>query len=239
MVFRAARGAPQVPVPGATTALGFAPGEAERAERAARRSLRAQITRLERELSDAFVTAYPMGGLEPPRGPAGQPRLLDLGELERVRDELAERVRRAREMITERADMQERKRLMLELMLVDPGSYRFARISRHELGEPGCGVWQVRPRLGLIGMLMGWWQVKLSSGCPLAQGRCLAVAARSASGLAKMGRPRVIRLVAARSASGLAKMGRPRVIRLVAARSASGLATPRPAGILSRGCVHS
>jgi hypothetical protein len=25
----------------------------------------------------------------------------------------------------------------------------------------------VRPRLGLIGMLMGWWQVKLSSGCPL------------------------------------------------------------------------
>jgi hypothetical protein len=26
----------------------------------------------------------------------------------------------------------------------------------------------VRPRLGLIGMLMGWWQVKLSSGCPLA-----------------------------------------------------------------------
>jgi hypothetical protein len=29
----------------------------------------------------------------------------------------------------------------------------------------------VRPRLGLIGMLMGWWQVKLSSGCPLAGGR--------------------------------------------------------------------
>jgi hypothetical protein len=25
----------------------------------------------------------------------------------------------------------------------------------------------VRPRLGLIGMLCGWWQVKLSSGCPL------------------------------------------------------------------------
>ena len=38
-----------------------------------------------------------------------------------------------------------------------------------DLGEPGCGVWQVRPRLGIIGMLMGWWQVKLSSGCPLAR----------------------------------------------------------------------
>jgi len=26
----------------------------------------------------------------------------------------------------------------------------------------------VRPRVGLVGMFMGWWQVKLSSGCPLA-----------------------------------------------------------------------
>ena len=37
-------------------------------ERAARRALRTQIARLERELSDAFVTAFPMGGLDqPPR----------------------------------------------------------------------------------------------------------------------------------------------------------------------------
>ncbi len=42
------------------------------------------------------------------------------------------------------------------------------RVSNREIGEPGCGVWHVRPRLGLIGMLMGWWEVKLSSGCPLA-----------------------------------------------------------------------
>jgi hypothetical protein len=53
-------------------------------------------------------------------------------------------------------------------MLLEPGRYKFARIANRDLGEPGCGVWQVRPRLGLIGMLMGWWQVKLSSGCPLA-----------------------------------------------------------------------
>jgi hypothetical protein len=77
-------------------------------------------------------------------------------------------VRAARATITERADLQAASRLRLEKMLLDPGGYRFLRISSREIGEPGCGVWYVRPRLGLIGMLMGWWEVKLSSGCPLA-----------------------------------------------------------------------
>ena len=66
--------------------------------------------------------------------------------------------------------------MQLERMLLEPGRYRFVRISNRDIGEPGCGVWQVRPRLGLIGMLMGWWQVKLSSGCPLATGRGAAAA---------------------------------------------------------------
>jgi hypothetical protein len=149
----------------------------ERDERAARRSLRRQIDKLERELAEAFVTAYPLGGLDekPPRASA-TPRLLDLGELERVRDELADRVKAARATITERADVQAANRVRLERMLLDPGRYRFVRISNRDIGEPGCGVWQVRPRLGLIGMLMGWWQVKLSSGCPLATGRGAAAA---------------------------------------------------------------
>ena len=147
-------------------------------ERAARRTLRAQIARLERELSDAFVTAFPMGGLDQPAAAAAQPQLLGLGALERVRDDLAERLRAARVRIGERAEAQEAKRQTLERMLLDPGSYRFVRIARSELGEPGCGAWEVRPRLGLIGMLMGWWQVKLSSGCPLAQGRGMRAAAR-------------------------------------------------------------
>jgi hypothetical protein len=159
-----------------------APGLRERvaapAERAARRSLRAQIARLERELANAFVTAYPMGGLDQPPETFTEPRLLDLGELEMVRDDLAERLHAARIRIAERADEQAEKRLLLERMLLDPASHRFARVSCRELGEPGCGVWQVRPRLGLIGMLMGWWQVKLSSGCPLARGRGRSPVAR-------------------------------------------------------------
>ena len=154
------------------------PPSAPEDERAARRSLRAQIARLERELAEAFVTAYPMGGLDQePSFTRAAPRLLDLGELERVRDELADRVRAARVTIAERADLQAANRIRLERMLLDPGRHRFVRIANRDIGEPGCGVWQVRPRLGLIGMLMGWWQVKLSSGCPLAIGRSAAAAA--------------------------------------------------------------
>jgi len=152
------------------------PAFVETDELAARRSLRGQIARLERELSDAFVTAFPMGGLGQAAAVGGQspggraPRILSLGELERVRDELAERLRAARITISRKAELQEAHRLHLEQMLLEPAKHRFARVACRDLGEGGCGVWQVRPRLGLIGMLMGWWQVKLSSGCPLAKG---------------------------------------------------------------------
>jgi len=155
----------QVPAPAT-------PAVVDDRERAARRALRTQIVRLERDLAHAFVTAFPMGGLEqvPERRGHGA-RLLDLGELERVRDDLVERLGAARVTIAERADAQAASRLALEQMLLEPGKHRFQRISCRELGQPGCGVWEVRPRLGLVGMLMGWWQVKLSSGCPLAGGR--------------------------------------------------------------------
>jgi hypothetical protein len=145
-------------------------------ERAARRSLREQIERLERELADAFVTTYQMGGATLPQEGAGAARLLDLGELERVRDGLAAKLAATRARIGELADRQAEKRQCLERMLLEPGKYRFVRVSMHDIGEPGCGVWEVRPRLGLIGMLMGWWQVKLSSGCPLPRGHGVAVA---------------------------------------------------------------
>ena len=141
-------------------------------ERAARRALRAQIARLERELSDAFVTAFEMGGLDQARVATAASRGCSTsvsssrfatsspsGCAPRVRDRAA------------RPRHRRRTGVLLERMLLEPGKYRFVRIARSDLGEPGCGVWQVRPRLGLIGMLMGWWQVKLSSGCPLAGGR--------------------------------------------------------------------
>jgi hypothetical protein len=152
--------------------IDLAPGRvSEAAERAARRSLRAQIARLERELSDTFVTAFTMGGLERHESPPGQPRLLSLGELEQVRDELAERLRAARAQIAAQSDVYEANRRLLERMLLAPAEHRYRRVRLRDVGEPGCGAWEVRPRLGLIGMLAGWWHVKLSSGCPLARGR--------------------------------------------------------------------
>jgi hypothetical protein len=140
-------------------------------ERAARRSLRQQIAQLERRLCDAFVTAYPHASLPPTPAPArGGPRMLSLGELERVRDDLAERLKRAGAAISERAQAEEHNRQLLERMLLDPRRYKYVRLERADCGTPGCGHYHVRPRLGLIGILMGWWQVKLSSGCPLARG---------------------------------------------------------------------
>jgi len=143
------------------------------AQAAARRTLRAQIARLESELAEAFVTAFEMRIGAPATAAAalGVPRLLDLGELEQIRDELAGRLHAARAQLAAGAAEQARKRELLGRMQLEPGRHRFTRISCRELGEPGCGAWQVRPRLGLVGMLMGWWQVTLSSGCPLAQGR--------------------------------------------------------------------
>jgi hypothetical protein len=138
-------------------------------EVAARSDLRAQIARLERDLQATLLSSFPHGGVDvalAPRRMAG-PRVLALGELEALRDRLAERLHAARAQAAERADRQEEARRTLERMLLDPGRYRFARVANADLGEGGCGVWQVRPRCGLIGMLCGWWQVKLSSGCPL------------------------------------------------------------------------
>lgn len=139
-------------------------------DRAARRALRDQITRLERDLGDVQVSSFPHGGttFATAGAPDGTARLLGLAELEALRDELVARVRRARLDLEAVGLQHEQHRVRLERMLLAPGKHKFETVSNKQLGEGGCGVWQVRPRLGLIGMLAGWWHVKLSSGCPLA-----------------------------------------------------------------------
>jgi hypothetical protein len=73
-------------------------------------------------------------------------------------------------VVAQRAELEAGSRALLEEMLRDPARHRWVRLPVADLGERGCGAYHVRPRLGVVGMLMGWWHVKLSSGCPLATG---------------------------------------------------------------------
>ncbi len=144
-------------------------------EQLARTELRRQIGRLECELASLFAEAFPRVELDcAVAHGAPEPRVLDLGELERVRDDLATRIGEARVALDERALVETRNRERLRQMLADPAKFKWVRISNRDIGEPGCGHFHSRPRLGVIGMLMGWWQVKISSGCPLS-GRLAAV----------------------------------------------------------------
>jgi hypothetical protein len=137
-------------------------------DRAARHDLREQIARLERQLAEAFVSAFPRTPVDVRVVGAGGPRVLGLGQLEAQRDGLQERLRAVRVALEERGREVESNRVLLERMLADPKRYKFARLHRADVEQGGCGAYQVRPRLGIIGMLCGWWHVKLSSGCPLA-----------------------------------------------------------------------
>jgi hypothetical protein len=136
-------------------------------ERAARRTLLDQVGRLEEEATGLFCSAWPRKGLDllPPTPRAGA-RLLALGELEQLRDQLVERVHRARSALEERGAAEEESRLLIEAMLLDPENHRWVHVSNEDIGEPGCTHWHVRPRYGLLGMLMRWWRVVVSSGCP-------------------------------------------------------------------------
>jgi hypothetical protein len=153
------------------TGAGRADERARAGELAARGSLRAQIAKLERELSAIVSETFPHIPAQRGAGcaPVG-PCLPSLAELERSRDRLAGRVHELRGLADERLEHERRAREQLERMKLEPGRYKFVRLPVSDLGQGGCGVWEVRPRLGLIGMLAGWWQVKLSSGCPLPRG---------------------------------------------------------------------
>lgn len=144
----------------------------ESATHAAKQSLRAQIARLEHRLSEVVADGFP----DIPATPVGhppdiQPRLLGLGELERERDALVARLTEVEAAFAARDQRHRAGQELLAAMQLEPAAYKFVRLRAVDAGERGCGVWQVRPRLGPIGMLAGWWRLKLSSGCPLAKGR--------------------------------------------------------------------
>jgi hypothetical protein len=158
---------------GAAAGAPAAPAVGLDAERAARATLRAQIARLENEVSHLLAERFPFVAA-PVAVPAGDvgvaaagPRLQGLGELERSRDRLAARLQDLRTRAARRGQHERNARELLERMRLEPGRYKYYRVPVRDLGGTGCGVYEVRPRMGLIGMLAGWWQLTLSSGCPL------------------------------------------------------------------------
>ena len=138
-------------------------------ERPARQTLLDQIAKLESELGSLLCSTWPrhgfdFGGVSTRRGP----RMLSLAELEGLRDEMAERVRTTRRALSERTYEEELNRRRIEEMLLEPEKHKWVRVSHEDIGEPGCKHWHVTPRWGPLGLLMNWWRVRISSGCPLA-----------------------------------------------------------------------
>jgi hypothetical protein len=139
-------------------------------DRRARDDLRRQIGALERELGELFAVAFPREGFEWRVGALGGPRVLSIGELERVRDALVRRLSDARAELARQAEIEEANRGLLESMIAAPERHRWVIVSNEDIGERGCLHWHSRPRWGILGMLLNWWRVRISSGCPLAKG---------------------------------------------------------------------
>ena len=137
-----------------------------RAEVDLRRELKTQIAQLERELIQANAVLHrPLSASDT----ASTPRLLSTGELEAVRDDLITDVLVARADLAALSRKKIRhgeQRVLLRRMHDDPASHRWTTVTTRDLGEPGCRQWQSRPSLGVIGLLSGWWRVRVSSGCP-------------------------------------------------------------------------
>ena len=144
-------------------------------ERAARRPLRDQIAKLEDELGALFCATYPRTGFEWNVRSRGGPRLLSTAELERLRDDLADKLQHNRRLLGDRTYVEELNRRRIEEMMLDPAAFKWVRVGNEDIGERGCKHWHVRPRYGVLGMLMNWWRVRISSGCPLPE-RSLAAA---------------------------------------------------------------
>ena len=128
-------------------------------EAAARRALRAQIERLESEAGALEAT------LPAPSAGRGA-RMMGLADLEAARDALLDAIRERQSLAAGMAERQERLRCLREEILRDPAAHPFAVISNADVGDPGCVQLHVRPRFGILGMLMRWWRVRVSSGCP-------------------------------------------------------------------------
>jgi hypothetical protein len=136
-------------------------------ERPARAALREQIARLEEQLAGHVTNAFPRSPTPPRIGGSRGARLQTLAELEDRRDALEAAVAQVRRQADALGRRQEAARGRMEAIMLDPAAHPWERVTHEDIGEPGCRQCHARPRLGLLGLLMNWWRVIISSGCPL------------------------------------------------------------------------
>jgi hypothetical protein len=151
-----------------TAGSGSPPPPVEVGERGARATLRAQIERLERQLADHAAdgaSATPVM-----RGAAGA-RLQTLAQLEAQRDALAARISDVRRALDLRGAQHELARGRMEAIMLDPAAHPWERVTNADIGEPGCRQVHALPRFGILGQMLSWWRVRISSGCPLCMAR--------------------------------------------------------------------
>src|SRR3954467_1210031 len=97
----------------------FRPTARPDARRAARADLRAQISRLERDLAEAVLAGAPIA----PRGGHAGPRVLGIAALGAGRDALGDALAAPRAALAEQPEPQQAARLRLEAMLADPPAH--------------------------------------------------------------------------------------------------------------------
>lgn len=134
---------------------------------ALRRELRRQIGRLEVELA-AYTDSHK--GTGETRHPLLRPKghVAGVEELEMIRSDLTRRLAASRAAAERRGEREELARGRIEEMIRDPERHRWEIVTSDETGDVGCKNWRVVPKYGPAGAIMGWWRVKVSSGCPLA-----------------------------------------------------------------------
>lgn len=135
---------------------------------AARRELRRQIGRLEAQLAGHVRD---LSGEAPVSGGTAVGTILGVEELELTRDRLVAQLSEAQRAASERAEAEAAARVHRVAMYRDPRAHRWERITAAQAGEAGCVEYRVVPRYGPLGLLLGWWRVKVSGGCPLAAPR--------------------------------------------------------------------
>lgn len=131
-------------------------------EAALRRALRAQIAHLERELAGY---AWEERREPAPKGPeTALPTGVVAGaeELERTRDGLLERLAALRAGAESRGLSEQVARTRRAKMEADPAAHPWEVVTAVDAGEPGRSEWQVVPRFGPLGAIMGWWRVRVT-----------------------------------------------------------------------------